>query len=44
MEKRLDCELEGVRSGRVEVRGRDGCWYCVWYEGVVPYACALLKL
>jgi hypothetical protein len=45
IEKRLDCELEGVKVGLATGDDLDG-WekYEVLDEGVVPYGCALLKL
>ena len=50
IEKRLDCELDGVRTGLVLKMTGDDCGLEGRYkwevrgEGVVPYGRALLKL
>ncbi len=44
MEKRLDCELEGVKVDFVTGDDLEGWQKDVVLEGVVPYGCALLKL
>jgi hypothetical protein len=50
IEKRLDCELDGVKTGLVLKVTGDDCGLERWGEwdvrrdGVVPYGCALLKL